>query len=456
MMGAFQDQDTGVDKTRTCRPAPWCPGVVGEIPEGSAAGTAAGSPGHSSADPHCPRGASACVRESGGRRREEAQARCSRVCSPALSAASRGVDGSTTVRPPSRAPSAATRRCPGSVQDVWASGRQRSQQHQGRGRAAASACPLVLTCLVWPQRMSAKSKGTPSSSSPAEGPPAASKTKVKEQIKIIVEDLELVLGDLKDVAKELKEVVDQIDTLTSDLQLEDEMTDSSKTDTLNSSSSSTTASSIEKIKVQAGAPLLKPPAHPSAILTVLRKPNPPPPPPRLTPVKCEDPQKVVPAVNPVKTNGTLLRNGGLPGAPNKIPNGDICYRPSSNLDKVPVQPLMHRPEKDRCPQAGPRERVRFNEKVQYHGCCPDCDTRHNIKNREAHLNSEPVQPPGRLAHQGPPRPPAPHLPAFPLENGGLGMSPSSSFPPLRSATVPPPTAPKPQKTILRKSTTTTV
>ncbi|KAK2118232.1 hypothetical protein P7K49_005119 [Saguinus oedipus] len=55
--------------------------------------------------------------------------------------------------------------------------------------------------------MSAKSKGNPSSSSPAEGPPAASKTKVKEQIKIIVEDLELVLGDLKDVAKELKEEV---------------------------------------------------------------------------------------------------------------------------------------------------------------------------------------------------------------------------------------------------------
>lgn len=54
--------------------------------------------------------------------------------------------------------------------------------------------------------MSAKSKGTPSLSSPAEGPPAASKTQVKEQIKIIVEDLELVLGDLKDVAKELKEV----------------------------------------------------------------------------------------------------------------------------------------------------------------------------------------------------------------------------------------------------------
>ncbi|GAB0205598.1 protein Largen [Grus japonensis] len=59
--------------------------------------------------------------------------------------------------------------------------------------------------------MSAQSKGTASSSSsPSEGPPAASKAKVKEQIKIIVEDLELVLGDLKDVAKELKELMIQV------------------------------------------------------------------------------------------------------------------------------------------------------------------------------------------------------------------------------------------------------
>ncbi|KAI5929072.1 Protein Largen [Manis javanica] len=230
--------------------------------------------------------------------------------------------------------------------------------------------------------MSAKSKGAPSSPSPAEAPPAASTATVKEQIKIIVEDLELVLGDLKDVAKELKEVVDQIDTLTSDLQLEDEMTDSSKTDTLNSSSSGTTASSLEKIKVQASAPLSRPPAPPSAILTVLKKPNPPPPPPRLTPVKCEAPRRVVPAVNPTKTNETVLRNGGLPGVPNKIPNGDICCAPNSNPDKARAPPLMHRPEKDRCPQAGPRERVRFNEKVQYHGYCPDCDARYNVKNSE--------------------------------------------------------------------------
>uniref|UniRef100_A0A8C5KW86 Proline rich 16 n=1 Tax=Jaculus jaculus TaxID=51337 RepID=A0A8C5KW86_JACJA len=251
-------------------------------------------------------------------------------------------------------------------------------------------------------------------------------------------------------------VVDQIDTLTCGLQLEDEMTDSSRTDTLNSSSSGTTASSIEKITVQANAQLVKPPAHPSAILTVLRKPNPPPPPPRLTPVRGEDPQRVVPTANPVKTNGTLLRHGGFQGRPNKIPNGDICSIPNSHLDTAPVQPLTHRPGKDRCPQAGPRERVRFSEKVQYHGYCPDCDNRYNIKSREVHSHSEPVHPPGKIPHHGPPLPPPPHLPSFPLENGGLGVSHSSSFPPARPAAVPPPTAPKPQKAILRKSTTTTV
>lgn len=291
--------------------------------------------------------------------------------------------------------------------------------------------------------MSSKSKGTPSSSSPAEGPPAASKTKVKEQIKIIVEDLELVLGDLKDVAKELKEVVDQIDTLTSDLQLEDEMTDSSKTDTLNSSSSGTTASSLEKLKVQAGAPAPQPAAHPAAVLTVLRKPNPPPPPPRLTPVKREEPPRAAPAVRPAKTNGSLLRNGGFPGAPSKIPNGDACCAPGGLADKAPA-PLTLGPGADGCPQAGPRERVRFSEKVQYHGYCPDCDARYHPRRREAPPRGEPA----------PPR--APQRPPSPLENGGLGISHSTSFPPLRPATVPPPAAPKPQKTILRKSTTTTV
>ncbi|KAM4709288.1 protein Largen [Discoglossus pictus] len=296
--------------------------------------------------------------------------------------------------------------------------------------------------------MSAKSKGT---SSPTEG--QGSKAKVKQQIKIIVDDLELVLGDLKDVAKELKEVVDQIDTLTSDLQLEDEMTDSSKTDTLNSSSSSTTASSLDKIKERANAPLINPPVHPSAILTVLRKPKPPPPPPRLTPVKFEDTHRLNTSLNTGKNNGALLRNGGLPGVTFNVPNGDRCCIHNIKMDKVQAPPMTHRPEKDRCSQASTRERVRFSENVLYHGYCPDCDVRSEIKNREVLLHGEPMQLAGKLPHHCPPVPPPP-LPSYPIENGGLNIS--SSHPPQKTGPMPPQTTPKPQKTILRKSTTTTV
>ncbi|KAM4050861.1 protein Largen isoform 1-T2 [Anomaloglossus baeobatrachus] len=294
--------------------------------------------------------------------------------------------------------------------------------------------------------MSAKSKGT---SSPTEG--QASKAKVKEQIKIIVDDLELVLGDLKDVAKELKEVVDQIDTLTSDLQLEDEMTDSSKTDTLNSSSSSTTASSLDKVKVRANAPLISPPAHPSAILTVLRKPNPPPPPPRLTPVKFEETQRLINSANSGKNNGVLLRNGGLPGGPVKLPNGDRCTIHNIKMDKTTGQLMSHKPEKD---QSSTRERVRFSENVLYHGYCPDCDVRSEMNNRDVHHHGESIQLAGKFPHHCPLAPS--QMPSFPVENGGLGIANSGCHPPLKPGNQPPPTAPKPQKTILRKSTTTTV
>ncbi|XP_042530614.1 protein Largen [Dipodomys spectabilis] len=287
--------------------------------------------------------------------------------------------------------------------------------------------------------MSAPSRGPP----PASPPPAAGRARVKEQIRIIVEDLELVLGDLKDVARELKEVVDQIDTLTSDLQLEEEMTDSSRTDTLNSSSSGTTASSLEKTKERARAP-----APACAVLTVLRKPNPPPPPPRLTPVRGAPPAGGDPAARPARPRGA--------------PNGDACGLPGGAADPAPGA--------DRCPQAAPRERVRFSEDVQYHGCCPGCDARRTRREREGRAPCAPTPlpapgrtpppcaprapraptPPGRTPPPGPslPRPPAAQPPPFPLENGGR-------FPPPRPAALPPP-APPPHKTILRKSTTTTV
>ncbi|KAM4808646.1 protein Largen isoform 2-T2 [Rhinophrynus dorsalis] len=269
--------------------------------------------------------------------------------------------------------------------------------------------------------MSAKSKGT---SSPIEG--TASKAKV----------------------------VEQIDTLTSDLQLEDEMTDSSKTDTLNSSSSSTTASSLDKVKVRANAPLISPPAHPAAVLTVLRKPNPPPPPPRLTPVKFEETHRLNSSTNNGKHHAMLLRNG-LPGGPVNVPNGDRCSIHNIKVDKVLGQSMTHRTEKERCPQATTRERVRFSENVLYHGYCPDCDVRSEIKNKEVHLHGESVHLTGIIPHHCPPLPPPPLSP-FSIENGGLEMSSTSSHPSQKPGTLPPPTAPKPQKTILRKSTTTTV
>uniref|UniRef100_A0A8D0ADJ5 Proline rich 16 n=1 Tax=Sander lucioperca TaxID=283035 RepID=A0A8D0ADJ5_SANLU len=209
----------------------------------------------------------------------------------------------------------------------------------------------------------------------AEAEGVVSKVKVKKEIKTIVENLETILGDLKDVAKELKEVVHDIDTLTCDLQLEEDgLTDSSKTDTLNSSSSSTTttttASSLEKMKLFPDDCMFRPPAlidtvpvNPLALLTVLKKPRPPLPPPRLTPLRAED----------------------------------------HNIKNLPHPTL--------------RERVRFSEKVQYHGYCPDCDLQYDVDDTELHLQAE---------------------------LNDLRLSPVHSF------------QLTPQKTILRKSTTTTV
>ncbi|KAF7652008.1 hypothetical protein LDENG_00102530 [Lucifuga dentata] len=322
----------------------------------------------------------------------------------------------------------------------------------------------------------------------AEAEGVVSKVQVKKEIKTIVENLETILGDLKDVAKELKEVVHEIDTLTGDLQLEEDgLTDSSKTDTLNSSSSSTTttttASSLEKMKLFLEDSIFKPPAsvNPSAVLTVLKKSHPPLPPPRLTPQRAEDhnmknlPQPtLVLSGNLSKANGSIIRNGGIfPLKPKReLFSSSSCFITSdsgvSESGLVPTlprpMPLLHH-EKNKCPKAPgrePRERVRFSEKVQYHGYCPDCDLQYDVDNTDLHLQAElndlrlsPVH-----CCSASYTPPASHvLPhELMLENGGLSVS--HSFPPMTNTLLPrvPPQPPslKPQKTILRKSTTTTV
>ncbi|TRY64782.1 hypothetical protein DNTS_004394 [Danionella cerebrum] len=209
----------------------------------------------------------------------------------------------------------------------------------------------------------------------------AKKVRVKRRIRSIVDELENILGDLKDVAKELKEVVEEIDCLTSALHLEEGQALGCQTDTLNSSSSSSnTTNSSVKIYPEDTAFTHTPP-HPlvsSSILTVMKKPNPPPPPPR-----SED----------TAANGALMLN--------------------------PVVTTIEKVHASRCPQTT-RERVRFSEKVQYHGYCPDCDVQCETNELDLHLHSE------IMDHK-------------PTENGGIGC------PSL-----------KPQKTILRKSTSTTV
>ncbi|KAI2661930.1 Protein Largen [Labeo rohita] len=246
-----------------------------------------------------------------------------------------------------------------------------------------------------------------SGSAAADADGGVNKVQVKRQIRCIVEDLENILGDLKDVAKELKEVVQEIDCLTSDLRLEEDLTDSSKTDTLNSSSSSTTtttASSVDRVKIYPEEMLFRPSAVPPAVLTVLKRPTPPLPPPRTTPSRAEE----------ITANGALMRNG----APLR---DSLCRGPKS---------LVEKGHASRCPQTT-RERVRFSEKVQYHGYCPDCDLQYDMNNTDLHLHAELID--------GKPSPVHQCSNAALVENGGL------AFP-----------SQKPQKTILRKSTSTTV
>uniref|UniRef100_A0A1A8LCM1 Proline rich 16 n=3 Tax=Nothobranchius TaxID=28779 RepID=A0A1A8LCM1_9TELE len=326
--------------------------------------------------------------------------------------------------------------------------------------------------------------GTPN----AEAEGVVSKVKVKKEIKTIVENLETILGDLKDVAKELKEVVHDIDTLTSDLQLEEDgMTDSSKTDTLNSSSSSTTttttASSLERMKIfpddcffKTQVPLS--PVTPSSVLTVLKKPHPPLPPPRVTPLRSEDHNiknlphpTLVLSGNISKANGTLMRNGGvfpLKSSKDLFSSTPCFISGEGEMAESGLVPTLPRPmpllrhDKNKCPKAPgreSRERVRFSEKVQYHGYCPDCDLQYDVDDTELHLQAELNDLRLSPIHCCSSSPPPSH--AFPhqlmLENGGLSVS--HSFPPTTNTPpcVPPHTPSlKPQKTILRKSTTTTV
>lgn len=241
-------------------------------------------------------------------------------------------------------------------------------------------------------------------------------------------------------------MVDEIDCLTSDLKLGEENRCCFKTDTLNSSSSSTTttttASSIERIKIYPEDTFLRPPLLASGMLAVLKRTYPALPAPRPAPARFEDRSEGSSLRNQAATNRTMVHNGIFPTQPINIPGRDpTCMRKSTREKGLAPVPLL---------RPFPRERVRFSEKVQYHGYCPDCDLQYDMENTDMHLHTELINTRLSPVHQCPSMASNRLL----MENGGLSFS--HSFPPSKSPRVPHGLTQQPQKTILRKSTTTTV
>lgn len=137
--------------------------------------------------------------------------------------------------------------------------------------------------------------------------------------------------------------------MTSDLRLEEGLMESSNS---SSSSTTTTASSADRVKIYPEETLFRPSA-------ILKRPTPPLPPPRTTLSRAEE----------ITANGVPVRDS-----------------------------LAEKGHASRCPQTT-RERVRFSEKVQYHGYCPDCDLQCDVDSTDLHLHTDAID--------GKPSPPAP-------------------------------------------------
>ncbi|XP_072925609.1 uncharacterized protein [Hemitrygon akajei] len=179
-----------------------------------------------------------------------------------------------------------------------------------------------------------------------------SQSKVKEQIMCIVKDLELVLGELKTVSTEMKEVVGQIDQLTSNLNLCDDTNESYKSDTLDSSSSGVTVSTLEKSKDRPKL-ITRSTATSTAILTVIRKSKPPPPPPRRTPVRVLNSAKSFYTNNNYNINGTLMHNGTHSTTDHLEGNCEKCSASSDTPMWVPQYQLEDDDEAKPLPNSLP-------------------------------------------------------------------------------------------------------
>ncbi|XP_038632833.1 protein Largen-like [Scyliorhinus canicula] len=199
-----------------------------------------------------------------------------------------------------------------------------------------------------------------------------SQSKVKEQIMCIVKDLELVLGELKTVSTEMKEVVGQIDQLTTNLNLCEDVSKNYKCDTLDSSSSGVTMSTLEKSKDRPKVISRTLPTS-TTVLTVLRKSKPPPPPPRRTPVRVMSPAKAFCINNNHKISGTLTHNGTHSPTYQLVGGSARC---SPNID-TPTW-VQGNPTEDAGHAAPMANTIQFGQQPSKCSLYPTYTTRHEL------------------------------------------------------------------------------
>ncbi|CAL8243397.1 unnamed protein product [Lota lota] len=189
--------------------------------------------------------------------------------------------------------------------------------------------------------------------------------RIRSHMKMVIQQLDGILKELKDVAKELREVVGQIDKLTSDFDF-DQDPDDWTVATASSTSSSERGlgeafrldplnpdvlsdswefcSYLEATGAAAGAATLRSGEHPGDTAQTQTPGTPPPP--------------------ATTASAYSQMNGGLP-----IPNGPRIITPDSSSEEASSSTHSHKTSRT----SGPRERVRFSDKILYHALCCDDD-----------------------------------------------------------------------------------
>ncbi|MFT7806855.1 UPF0583 protein C15orf59 homolog isoform X1 [Arapaima gigas] len=189
---------------------------------------------------------------------------------------------------------------------------------------------------------------------------------IRSHMRMVIDQLEGILQELKEVAKELREVVGQIDKLTSDFDFDLEPDDWTLA-TVSSTSSSERGlgdafrldffnsdvladswdfCSFLETSTSHTAPIQKRGGR----QTGDREPD------------QEDGHSTVVMPTPVTPFSQM--NGGLP-----VSNGPLRITPDSSSEEASSSTHSHKASRS----SGPKERVRFSDKILYHALCCDDD-----------------------------------------------------------------------------------